>query len=68
MTRKTYRELAERIGKTFAEHGNGNTETWELVAIFCDAMKADNPQFDRETFIDAIEAAKTETLTKWNAR
>lgn len=58
MTRKTYRELADRIGKNLAFNGNANTETWELIGIFCDAMKSDNPRFDRQKFLDAIEDAK----------
>lgn len=68
MTRKTYRELAERLGKSLALHGNANTETWQLIAIFCDAMKSDNPRFDREKFLDAIEAERTSMLALRKAR
>lgn len=68
MTRKTYRELADRIGKNLAFNGNANTETWELIGIFCDAMKSDNPRFDRQKFLDAIEAERVAMQEVWEMR
>jgi hypothetical protein len=53
ITRKTYRELAHDIGVTIK--GHDNTETWELIDVFCGVLKRDNERFNKDLFIEAIQ-------------
>lgn len=69
MTRKTYRELANEIGRLVAiEADSGDRVTWEIIDAVCNAMKSDNRAFDKDRFIEAVETAKQDTQTKWSAR
>ena len=54
MTRKTYRKLADELGKLMADDPYRSTQTWLYIHAFCDAMKADNSAFDRDKFIEAV--------------
>ena len=69
MTRKTYRILAEKIGRLLAEkQDEGDDVTSELISAMCSAMKEDNSAFDKEKFLEAIEKSKMETLKRWDDR
>lgn len=68
MTRKTYRKLAEQIGLLLATNGNNNSETWSLIDVFCEAMKSDNSAFDKDRFVEAIEATRAATIKRWDDR
>ena len=68
MTRKTYRTLAEKIGKLLAEDPTANSQTWLYIFAMCDAMKEDNSAFDKEKFVEAIHASRDATIKRWDDR
>ena len=55
MTRKTYRQLAEDIGRILSANEGDTVVAWQIVAVMCRAMKSDNPAFDRDRFEEAIK-------------
>jgi hypothetical protein len=69
MTRKTYQQLAKEIGRLLAiEADTGDRVTWELIGVMCAAMKSDNSAFDKTKFVEAVEAAKKDTIKRWDDR
>lgn len=68
MTRKTYRTLAEELGRLLAEDTTANSQTWLYIFAFCSAMKSDNSAFDQDKFIVAIHEARDKTIKRWNDR
>lgn len=56
MTRKTYRQLAEDLGRMLAYHEDQNHAlTWQAIHLMCDAMAEDNPRFARQKFLEAVQ-------------
>jgi hypothetical protein len=68
MTRKTYRILAEELGRILAEDTTANSQTWRYIFAFCDAMKSDNSAFDKTKFVEAIHASRDATIKRWDDR
>lgn len=68
MTRKHYTALAATLGDTlkFARENygeNGATGATLIIHDICDALREENPRFDRQRFIDAVRAASHEEAT-----
>ncbi len=55
MTKKTYQELAEDIGRILGSNEGDTVVAWMVIAAMCRAMKSDNPRFDRDRFESAIK-------------
>lgn len=56
MTRKDYIQFAKMF-KEFGQelYGKGVSEQWNwFVSDFADLLKADNPNFDRKRFMEAL--------------
>lgn len=56
MTRKHYKELADALGR-FAGSGKGMDTFDDLVRSITTLLKQDNPRFDRDRFMDAVNEA-----------
>lgn len=54
MTRKTYIELAQDLGRILGDNEGDTVVAWQVVHAMCRAMKQDNSAFDKERFIDAV--------------
>lgn len=56
MTRKDYRQLAEELRIEFGRLSTLAAEEGFRIAVGCiaDAMKRENPRFDREKFAEAV--------------
>lgn len=68
MTRKTYRKLADELGRLLAEDTTANSNTWHYIFAFCNAMKEDNSAFDKERFVEAIHASCNATIKRYDDR
>ena len=55
MTRKTYIELAEDLGRILATNEGDTVVAWQVIHAMCRAMKKDNPNFDRDRFETAVK-------------
>lgn len=59
MTRKAYRAIAESLGILLANSPDEEHRgAWKAIYVFCDAIKEDNPRFERGKFVDAINAKR----------
>jgi hypothetical protein len=54
MTKKTYVQLAEDLGRILAQNDGNSVAAWQCIHAMCSAMKKDNERFDKERFIDAV--------------
>jgi hypothetical protein len=54
MTRKTYVQLAEDLGRILAQNDGNTVAAWQCIHSMCSAMKSDNAAFDKQRFIDAV--------------
>ena len=54
MSRKDYQLLAQALGEAFRDNATPSVITSRLIT----ALISDNPNFDREKFIKAIEKAE----------
>jgi len=55
MTRKTYIELAEDLGRILATNEGDTVVAWQVIHAMCRAMQKDNPRFDRSRFETAVK-------------
>jgi hypothetical protein len=54
MTKKTYIELAKDLGRILSYNEGDCHLVWQTIHVMCGALKVDNPLFDKQRFIDAI--------------
>jgi hypothetical protein len=67
MTKKTYIELAKQFGILIAEYGGVcEPPIWRVMDVLCEALKQDNSAFDKERFIEAINASRDKTVKRWD--
>ncbi len=63
MTKKTYKVLAKDLAKYFHAADFSGYENWEVAEeihdsvlhILCKHLKADNPNFNKTLFMEAVE-------------
>lgn len=55
MTKKTYIQLAKDLGYILSVNEGDTGVAWQTIHVMCSAMRTDNPSFDKQRFIDAIE-------------
>jgi len=69
MSRKDYIKLAEALGVVFGQHADGTPEKQNFAAdvleVIADAMKAENPNFDRARFAYAVEKQAQATAARY---
>ena len=71
MTRKHYNELAARFGTDLAAIGNvtkgertARSGYLDAIGATVDALKCDNPRFDRDRFYSAVRMAEEKAIAK----
>jgi hypothetical protein len=69
MSRKHYKQLAEALGVVFGRHNDGTLErrdfSADVLEVIADAMKAENPNFDRARFTYEVQKQAEATAARY---